>query len=146
LFNRLVGLYSAACQEIEMQSSQKYLAFAGVGLAVFFLILPGLGLAIASASSNPSLAPLLHLDSCEGCAVSTPLAAHIEKNSNGKGGLEEQLRLLLEELKQLEKDVEEKFRKDILPYLKREIEKLRNRLKEFSPGKEEAPRPQRVQA
>jgi hypothetical protein len=67
------------------------------------------------------------------------------KKTRTQRRLEEQLKLLLEE-KKLEKDAEEKFRKDILPYIKREIEKLRNRLKEFYPGKEEAPRPQRVQA
>ncbi len=129
-----------------MQSSQKHLAFTGAGLAAFFMILLGLAVATASDSCSPSLAALLQPDSCEGCAVSTPPVTRIEKNSNGKGELEEQLRLLLEELKKLEKDAEEKFRKDILPYIKREIEKLRNRLKEFSPGKEEAPQPQRVQA
>jgi len=128
-----------------MQSSQKHLAFAGASLAVPFMILLGLSVAIASTSCNPLLAGLFQPDSCEGCAVSTPPVTRIEKNSNGKGELEEQLKLLLEELKKLEKDAEEKFRKDILPYIKREIEKLRNRLKEFYPGKEEAPRPQRVQ-
>jgi hypothetical protein len=128
-----------------MQPFQKYLVFTSASLAAFFLILLGQVVAIASDPCSPSLAALFHPDSCEGCAVSTPPVTRIEKNSNGKGELEEQLRLLLEELKKLEKDVEEKFRKDILPYIKREIEKLRNRLKEFSPGKEEAPKPQRVQ-
>jgi regulator of replication initiation timing len=70
--------------------------------------------------------------------------ASSENDPNGKGELEEQLRLLLEELKGLEKDAKEKFRNEILPYLKREIEKLRDRLKEFSPDKEEAPQPQRI--
>jgi len=128
-----------------MQSSQKHLVFTSAGLAAFFLILLGQAVAIASDSCSPSLAALLQPASCEGYPASTPPVTRIEKNSNGKGELEEQLRLLLEELKKLEKDVEEKFRKDILPYIKREIEKLRNRLKEFSPGKEEAPKPQRVQ-
>jgi hypothetical protein len=128
-----------------MQSSRKYLLFAS-GLAAFLLILRGELVALGSDSCNPSLAALLHPDSCEGWAFSTPLVTYIEKDSNGNGELEEQLRLLLDQLKQLEKDAEEKFRKDILPYLKRELEKLRNRLKEFSPDKEEAPQPQRVQA
>jgi hypothetical protein len=117
-----------------MQPSHENVVFAAAGLAALFLIF-----------STPSPAALLQQDPCEICAVSSPSVTHIEKNSNSKGELEEQLRLLLEELKQLEKEVEDKFRKDILPYLKREIEKLRNRLKEFSPGKE-APPPQRVQA
>ena len=128
-----------------MQSSRKHLAFTGASLAVSFMILVGLSVATASALCNQPPAGLFQPDPCEGCAVSTPPVTRIEKNSNGKGELEEQLKLLLEEFKKLEKEAEEKFRKDILPYIKREIEKLRNRLKEFSPGKEEAPRPQRVQ-
>jgi hypothetical protein len=128
-----------------MQSSRKHIFFAG-SLAVFLLIPLGEVVAIGSDSRGPSLAALLQPASCEGCLISTPPATRIEKNSNGEGELEEQLRLLLEELKKFEKDAEEKLRKDILPYLKREIEKLRNHLKEFSPGKEEAPQPQRTQA
>jgi hypothetical protein len=129
-----------------MNSSQKHLVFWGVGLTAFIMMLPGGAAATASDSCTPSLVALLQQDSCEGWAVSTLPITRLERNSNGKGELEEQLGLLLEELKKLEKDAEEKFRKDILPYLKREIEKLRKRLKEFSPGKEEAPQPQRVQA
>jgi hypothetical protein len=129
-----------------MNSSQKHLVFGGVGLVAFLMILPGGVVATTSDFCTLSPAALLQQDPCEGWAVSNPPVTRIERNSNGKGELEEQLRLLLEELKKLEKDAEEKFRKDILPYLKREIEKLRNRLKEFSPGKEEAPQPQRVQA
>jgi hypothetical protein len=129
-----------------MNSSQKHLVFWGVGLTAFIMMLPGGDAATASDSCTPSLVALLQQDSCEGWAVSTPPITRLERNSNGKGELEEQLGLLLEELKKLEKDAEEKFRKDILPYLKREIEKLRKRLKEFSPGKEEAPQPQRVRA
>jgi hypothetical protein len=114
-------------------------------LAAFLLILPGEVFALGPDSCSPLQAIVLEPASYEGYAVSTLPVVLIEKNSDSKGELEEQLKLLLEELKKLEKDAEEKFRKDILPYLKREIEKLRNRLKEFSPGKEEAPRPQRVQ-
>jgi hypothetical protein len=114
-------------------------------LATLFLILLGVALAPASDSRRPSLAGL-QPGSHEQWAVSASPVSSIEKDSNGKGEVEEQLRLLLEELKRLEKDAEEKFRKEILPYLKREIEKLRNRLKEFSPGKEETPQPQRIGA
>jgi hypothetical protein len=121
-----------------MQLSRKHIVFATGSLAGLFLILFGGAVATASDPCSPSFATFLQKDPSEGWVVS--------KISNSKGDLEEQLRLLLEELKQLEKDAEEKFRKEILPHLKREIEKLRNRLKEFSPGKEEAPQPQRVQA
>ena len=128
-----------------MQFSRKHVFFAG-GLAGFVLILLGEVVGIGSDSCSPSFAAVLEPDCYDGYAVSTPSATYVEKNSDGKGELEEQLRMLLEQLKRLEKDAEEKFQKDILPYLKREIEKLRDRLKEFSPDKEEAPRPQRIQA
>ena len=126
-----------------MSSSQKHFILAGTGLAALLLILLGEAHAMASDFSRSSLA-VLQPDSCEPRAVSASTVISSEENSNGKGELEEQLRLLLEELKRLEKSTEEKFRKDILPYLKREMEKLRNRLKEFSPGKEESPQPQRI--
>lgn len=120
-----------------MEASKRNVVFRQGGLAGLLMILLGGAVATASDLRGPSLAALIQQDPIEGCVVS--------EDSNSKGELEEQLRLLLEELKQLEKDAEEKFRKDILPYLKREIEKLRDRLREFSPGKEEAPQPQRVQ-
>jgi hypothetical protein len=126
-----------------MRPSRKHLFFAGAGLAALFLILFGEALTPASNSRGSSLAAF-QPDSGERWAVSISPVASIEKDSNGRGEVEEQLRLLLEELKRLEKDAEEKFRKEILPYLKREIEKLRNRLKEFSPGKEETPPPRRI--
>ncbi|MBN2123867.1 MAG: hypothetical protein JW821_06220 [Deltaproteobacteria bacterium] len=47
--------------------------------------------------------------------------------------IERQLKELLEELQLLEKDMREKFRKEILPHLKKEIERLREWLREFHP-------------
>jgi hypothetical protein len=45
--------------------------------------------------------------------------------------IEKQLKELLKDLKKLEKEVKEKVRKELLPHLKREIEKLRKWLREF---------------
>ena len=45
--------------------------------------------------------------------------------------LEKELKALLEEMKRLEKDVKEKLRIEILPLIRREIEKLRKQLREF---------------
>ena len=45
--------------------------------------------------------------------------------------LKEELKLLMDEMKRLEKDIEKKIQKKILPLIKREIEKLRKRLREF---------------
>ena len=52
--------------------------------------------------------------------------------------LEEELNRLMEELKQFEKETEKKIRKDVLPALKKEIEKLRKWLREYYPGHEES--------
>jgi len=45
--------------------------------------------------------------------------------------IERRLQRLLEELKALEKEVEERLRKEVLPHLRREIEKLRKWLRQF---------------
>ncbi|MFH1350519.1 MAG: hypothetical protein ABII26_06230 [Pseudomonadota bacterium] len=45
--------------------------------------------------------------------------------------LKEELERLMEEMKRLEKDFKDKLSKEILPLIRREIEKLRKRLKEF---------------
>ena len=45
--------------------------------------------------------------------------------------LKEELKLLMDEMKRLEKDIEKKILKKILPLIKREIEELRKRLREF---------------
>ena len=51
--------------------------------------------------------------------------------------LEKQLKELMEELKRLEKDVKNKFQKDMLPFIKREIERLKKGLRKLRPKKEE---------
>ncbi len=58
--------------------------------------------------------------------------------------LEEQLRVLLEELRVLEKEAKEKIQKEILPYLRREIEKLKEWLRDFQPRKEDPSKPLRT--
>ncbi|MDY7036355.1 MAG: hypothetical protein SV375_09390 [Thermodesulfobacteriota bacterium] len=45
--------------------------------------------------------------------------------------LEKELKDLVEEMKRLEKDVKEKLRIEILPLIRREIEKLRKQLRKF---------------
>ena len=56
--------------------------------------------------------------------------------------LEAELKRLLEEIKRLEKDVKKKIQKELLPLIRREIEKLRKWLHEFHPDDE--PEPQKV--
>lgn len=45
--------------------------------------------------------------------------------------LKEELKRLMEEVKRLEKNVKDKFNKEILSFLRREVEKLKKRLREF---------------
>lgn len=45
--------------------------------------------------------------------------------------LESELDALIQEMKKLEDDVREKMRKEILPLIRHEVEKLRKRLREF---------------
>ncbi len=45
--------------------------------------------------------------------------------------LEDELRRLLDELKRLEKNMEDKVRNEIIPFLRKEIEKIRERIRRF---------------
>ena len=57
-----------------------------------------------------------------------------QPDTPGKGEapqLEEEFQGLIEELKGLEKDAREKFRKEILPRIREEIRRLREKLREF---------------
>ena len=45
--------------------------------------------------------------------------------------IEKRLQQLLEELKQLEKDMEKRMRKEVLPHLRKEIERLKKWLRQF---------------
>jgi len=51
--------------------------------------------------------------------------------------LKEELNELLEEMKRLEKEAESKIQKEILPLIKREIEKLREWLRKYHPEDDE---------
>lgn len=48
--------------------------------------------------------------------------------------IERELKRLLEEMKKLEETAREKVQKELLPRIRKEIEKLRKRLKELSPS------------
>jgi len=52
--------------------------------------------------------------------------------------LEEELKALIEEMKRLEKDAREKVQKDILPQIKREMEKLREKLRQWRDEEDES--------
>jgi Skp family chaperone for outer membrane proteins len=45
--------------------------------------------------------------------------------------LEDELKKLLDELKRLEKNMEDKVQNEIIPFLRKEIEKIRERIRQF---------------
>jgi hypothetical protein len=57
---------------------------------------------------------------------------------------EKQLRSLLKDLEKLEKEAKEKMTKEILPYLREEIERIKKWLKEFRLEREKEDRPERI--
>lgn len=94
--------------------------------AIFFTFLISLGFGSVAGAPGMTFPPLL-----SGYEKS-------DSDEEDKGEkyeeLEKRLKELREELKRLGKDAEKKFLKEILPLLRREMEKLRKRLKEFHPG------------
>jgi hypothetical protein len=68
-----------------------------------------------------------------------------DQNSKSKEyeELEEDLRALMEEMKRLERNFSEKIRKEILPLIKREIERLRELLRKFQLEDDE-PKPKSI--
>jgi peptidoglycan hydrolase CwlO-like protein len=57
---------------------------------------------------------------------------------------EKQLKSLLRDLEKLEKEAKEKMTKEILPYLRQEIEKIKKWLKEFRIKREKEEHPERI--
>jgi peptidoglycan hydrolase CwlO-like protein len=68
--------------------------------------------------------------------------AQTDESKDLQEDLEKQLRLLLKDLEKLEKEAKEKMTKEILPYLRQEIERIKKWLKEFRLEKED--RPERI--
>jgi len=69
------------------------------------------------------------------------------QDSKGKEqkDLEKELKQLMEEMKRLEKKVKESIRREILPFIRREIEKLRKWLREIQPDNKPEPRKTRIE-
>ena len=78
-----------------------------------------------------------------GATAPMEVAEHPDRDAPdwGYGELEKQLKQLLQDLEKLEKDAGEKVRKELIPLLKKEIEKLRKWLKEFQFRQKEKPEP-----
>lgn len=87
-------------------------------------------------------------DTKEGKGITIELALMDEKPMLGTVSeefekLEKELKELLEELKTMEQEAEEKIREELLPHLKREIEKLKKWLREFQ-FDDDSPAPQKT--
>jgi len=57
---------------------------------------------------------------------------------------EKQLKSLLRDLEKLEKEAKEKMTKEILPYLRQEVERIKKWLKEFRLEREKEDQPERI--
>lgn len=57
---------------------------------------------------------------------------------------EKQLRSLLKDLEKLEKEAKEKMTKEVLPYLRQEVERIKKWLKEFRLEREKEDQPERI--
>ena len=57
---------------------------------------------------------------------------------------EKRMKSLLKDLEKLEKEAKEKMTKEILPYLREEIERIKKWLKEFRLEKEKEDQPERI--
>ena len=102
------------------------------------LIFIGIMLFIASGYSNNGIAKGMKDNNDKDCRAECRIfyaASESNQGSQDKDSedLEKQLKELKEEFKKLQKEIHEKFRKEVLPLIKKEIEKLREWLREFHP-------------
>jgi len=67
----------------------------------------------------------------------------VEGSNEDHEDFEKQLRSLLKDLEKLEKEAKDKMTKEILPYLRQEIERIKKWLKEFRLEKEKEEPPER---
>lgn len=64
-------------------------------------------------------------------AESSPPPSEASKWKEEYRKLEDELKKLLDELKRLEKNVEDKVQNELIPFLRKEIEKMRERIRRF---------------
>lgn len=78
------------------------------------------------------------------CTRNTEFTAQADQSKDLREDLEKQLKSLLRDLEKLEKDAKEKMTKEILPFLREEIERIKKRLKEFRLEREKEDQPERI--
>jgi hypothetical protein len=84
---------------------------------------------------------LAHVGSC---TKTTEFTAQADSSKDFDGDLEKQLKSLLRDLEKLEREAKEKMTKEILPYLREEIERIKKRLREFRLQREKEDYPERI--
>ena len=78
------------------------------------------------------------------CTRNTEFTAQADQPKDLHEDFEKQLKSLLRDLEKLEKEAKGKMTKEILPYLKEEIERIKKRLKEFRLEREKEEQPERI--
>ena len=78
------------------------------------------------------------------CTKNTEFTARADQPKGLHEDFEKQLKSLLKDLEKLEKEAEEKMTKEILPYLREQIEKIKKWLKEFRLEKKKEDQPERI--
>src|SRR4030042_2630800 len=96
---------------------------------------------ILFASEGFSWSATFGLDSL--CTVEAEIIGQPVQSKDLHEDFEKQLRSLLKDLEKLEKEAKEKMTKEILPYLRQEIERIKKWLKEFRLEKEKDDPPER---
>jgi hypothetical protein len=103
-------------------------------LWVALLVFPG--------PERPSWAATLGHDSL--CVEDGEITAQPVQSKDLHEDFEKQIRSLLKDLEKLEKEAKEKMTKEILPYLREEIERIKKWLKDFRLDKEKEDQPERI--
>ena len=78
------------------------------------------------------------------CTKNAEFAAQADQPKDFHEDFEKQMKSLLRDLEKLEKEAKEKWTKEILPYLREEIERIKKRLREFRLERDKEDQPERI--
>ncbi len=94
------------------------------------------------ASKSGSWSAALSHDSL--CTKDTGFTAQADQSKDLHEDFEKQMKSLMRDLEKLEKEAKEKMTKEILPYLREEIERIKKWLREFRLEREKEDQPERI--
>jgi peptidoglycan hydrolase CwlO-like protein len=78
------------------------------------------------------------------CTEGAEITGQLVQSKEPLEDFEKQMKSLLRDLEKLEKEAKEKMTKEILPYLRQEIEKIKKWLKDFRMEREKEDQPERI--